>query len=77
MTRFSAQQKKQSFLQKRIPPEAFKPQGGLLFGSQIHFSQYTEFVFARYGGAEGQPVLTTKLSKDYIYSFREDSTLLG
>ena len=53
MTRFSAQQKKQSFLQKRIPPEAFKPQGGLLFGSQIHFSQYTEFVFARYGGAEG------------------------
>ena len=53
MTRFSAQQKKQSFLQKRIPPEAFKPQGGLLFGLQIHFSQYTEFVFARYGGAEG------------------------
>lgn len=52
MTRFSAQQKKQSFLQKRIPPEAFKPQGGLLFGSQIHFSQYTEFVFARYGGVD-------------------------
>ena len=30
-----------------------------------------------YGGAEGQPVLTTKLSKDYIYSFRGDSSLLG
>ena len=29
------------------------------------------------GGAEGQPVLTTKLSKDYIYSFRGDSSLLG
>ena len=26
-----------------------------------------------YGGAEGQPVLTTKLSKDYIYSFRGDT----
>ena len=29
------------------------------------------------GGAEGQPVLTTKLCKDYIYSFRGDSSLLG
>ena len=32
---------------------------------------------AKNGGAEGQPVLTTKLSKDYIYSFRGDSSLLG
>ena len=44
---------KTKFPSEKNPPEAFKPQGGLLFGSQIHFSQYTEFVFARYGGAEG------------------------
>ena len=25
-------------------------------------------------GPEGQPVLTTKLSKEYIYSFRNDNT---
>ena len=35
---------------------------------------WVAFIF---GGAEGQPVLTTKLSKDYIYSFRGDSSLLG
>ena len=52
MTWFSAQQKKQNFLQKRIPPEAFKPQGGMLFGSQTHFSQCKEFVFAFFGGLE-------------------------
>ena len=37
---------------------------------------YTKIVLL-VGGAEGQPVLTTKLSKDYIYSFRGDSSLLG
>ena len=29
------------------------------------------------GGGEGQPVLTTKLSKDYIYSFRWDTGVLS
>ena len=38
---------------KAIPPEVFKPQGGWLRLAQIHSSQYKEFVFARYGGAEG------------------------
>ena len=28
------------------------------------------------GGGEGQPVLTTKLSREYIYSFRGDNSLL-
>ena len=37
---------------KAIPPEVFKPQGGLLLWSQIHFSQYGKFVFAFYGGLE-------------------------
>ena len=41
---------------------------------KIKTTQKGGFIF---GGAEGQPVLTTKLSKDYIYSFRGDSSLLG
>ena len=44
---------KTKFPSETIPPEVFKPQGGLLRLAQIHSSQYEEFVFAFYGGAEG------------------------
>ena len=56
---------------------------------QLHFDRFDSPSFHKtiartlygcvllFGGAEGQPVLTTKLSKDYIYSFRGDSSLLG
>ena len=37
------------------------------------FTKKKGFGYAPFGGAEGQPVLTTKLSKDYIYSFRGDT----